>query len=466
MTPITLFWYCVLLLWATYLPYGGQFVYNYLRYRKDFTFKATGAAPSVDDHVVFQVTTTSVTKNSRLVKETVERIREACSSLGFTNYSVRTLSDDPADASNPFGVDRVMVTPSDYETDAVRKGRSMQYAVETYRSEPWDRSKTWIFHLDEESVMLPQTLEAILSFIDSERGTLAEGPIFYPSVFSGNPITRIADAIRSATCYFCVSAMSSGKAPSHLHGSNLLVRMDVECDIGWALGKTIAEDQLFGLKVFEKYPRMGWHGGIVLETSPSTVGGMLAQRKRWVVGTMQNWKRMPATVRKSVAFRLGTWGIGFLAAIVAIPLWLLTASYFPFKLLGYRSLWVGLTAHFFGLFPFVAQVANPPFLTPTQVFFDLFDGRLLFHYVPLHPLQTALGMMALPSLVIWMSSYCLGFLYNHSFQFGDTRLRSHLKDIVILSVLLPVIGVLENYPLVKGLVEYFQGKADWVVTPK
>jgi hypothetical protein len=65
-----------------------------------------------------------------------------------------------------------------------------------------------------------------------------------------------------------------------------------------------------------------------------------------------------------------------------------------------------------------------------------------------------------------MSSYCLGFVYNHSFQFGDTKLRSHLKDIAILSVLLPVIGVLENYPLVKGLVEYRQGRADWVVTPK
>jgi egghead protein (zeste-white 4 protein) len=264
MTPIAVFWYCVLFLWATYLPYGSQFLYNFLRYRKNFTFKPSGAAPAVSDHIVFQITTTSVTENAHLLNETVERVKEACTALKFTNFSIRTLSDDPRDFSNPFCVDRVMVTPSEYDTDAIKKGRSMQYAVETYRSEPGDKSKAWIFHLDEESVMLPQTLEAVLTFIASGKGTLAEGPIFYPSVFSGNPITRIADAIRSATCYFCVRTMSSGKAPSHIHGSNLLVRMDVECEVGWALGKTIAEDQLFGLKVFEKYPQMGWHGGIVL----------------------------------------------------------------------------------------------------------------------------------------------------------------------------------------------------------
>jgi len=466
MTPVSAFWYIILLLWATYLPYGGQFVYNYLRHRKEFTFKAKGEAPAVADQVVFQVTTTSVTENSAMVAGTIERVREACAAHGFRNYTIRTLSDDPRDAANPLHVDVAMVTPAEYETNAVKKGRSMQYAVELYRAEQGDKSKTWIFHLDEESVMLPQTLEAVLGFIASGKGVLAEGPIFYPSVFSGNPITRIADAIRSATCYFCVAAMSSGRAPSHIHGSNLLVRMDVECEVGWALGKTIAEDQLFGLKVFEKYPKMGWHGGIVLESSPRTVKGMVAQRKRWVVGTLQNWKEMPASVKRSVAFRLGTWGIGFVAALIAIPLWLLTATYFPFKVTGYRSDWVALTAPFFRMFPFAAQVANPPFLTPTQVFYDLFDGRLLFHYVPMHPLETALGLMALPSLLIWMGSYCIGFLYNHSFQFGDTKLWSHLKDVVVLMLSLPVIGVLENYPLVKGILEYRQGRADWVVTPK
>ncbi|HME18650.1 MAG TPA: glycosyltransferase family 2 protein [Nitrososphaerales archaeon] len=453
MTPTSALWYIILFLWAAYLPYGGQFAFNYLRYRKRFTFKATGKAPPVGDHIVFQVTTTSVTENPKMVGGTIERVREACTSLGFRNYSIRTLSDDPRDRSNPFGVDIAMVTPPEYETNAVRKGRSLQYAVEAYRSEPGDKSRKWIFHLDEESVMLPQTLEAVLTFIASGKGTLAEGPIFYPSVFTKNPVTRIADAIRSSTCYFCISTMTGGKAPAHIHGSNLLVRMDVECEVGWALGKTIAEDQLFGLKVFEKYPKMGWHGGVVLESSPRTVTGLVAQRKRWVVGTLQNWKQMAAGVKRSTAMRFGIWGVGFVAALVAVPLWLATFAYVPVKLYNPSA-------------SFLTFFFNAPYLTPGQVIFDLFDGRLTGHYLPLHPFETALGFLALPSLLIWMGSYFLGFVYNHSFQFGDTKLRSHLMDVFVMMLSLPVIGVLENYPLVKGLVEYRQGRADWVVTPK
>jgi cellulose synthase/poly-beta-1,6-N-acetylglucosamine synthase-like glycosyltransferase len=229
--------------------------------------------------------------------------------------------------------------------------------------------------------------------------------------------------------------------------------MDVECEVGWGLGKTIAEDQLFGLKVFEKYPRMGWHGGVVLETSPRTVGGLVAQRKRWVVGTLQNWKAMAGSVKRSTAMRFAIWGLGFAAALIAVPLWLTTFAYVPVKI--YNP-----SANFLTLF------FNAPFLTPGQIVFDLFDGRLLNHYLPLHPFETALGILALPSLLIWMGSYLLGFVYNHSYQFGDTKLRSHLADVAFLMLALPVIGVLENYPLVKGMVEYRQGRADWVVTPK
>jgi len=455
MLPSTVFWYLVLLLWATYLPYGSQFVYNYLRYRSKFTFKATGRAPPVSDHIVFQVTTTSVTDNASLVGGTIERVREACEALGFTNYTIRTLSDDPRDSSNPFRVDSVMVTPSEFETNAVKKGRSMQYAVETYRSEPGDKSRTWIFHLDEESVILPQTLEAVLTFIASEKGVLAEGPIFYPSVFSANPITRVADAIRAATCYFCVSAMSSGKAPSHIHGSNLLVRMDAECDVGWALGKTIAEDQLFGLKVFEKYPQMGWHGGIVLESPPRTVSGMLAQRKRWVVGTLQNWRHMPGSVKRSVAFRLGTWGFGFGAALVSVPLWLLSVMYAAAQVQGQSSI-LGIPQ----------GVLDTPYISGAEMVWDVLDGSLGRYMNMGEAVAVVVGMMSLLGLFIWMGSYCIGFVYNHSFQFGNTRLRSHLKDTAFLMVSLPIIGVLENYPLIKGMVEYKQGRADWVVTPK
>jgi egghead protein (zeste-white 4 protein) len=32
----------------------------------------------------------------------------------------------------------------------------------------------------------------------------------------------------------------------HVHGSNLLVRSDIEDSIGWNFGPTLAEDEIFG----------------------------------------------------------------------------------------------------------------------------------------------------------------------------------------------------------------------------
>ena len=93
---------------------------------------------------------------------------------------------------------------------------------------------------------------------------MSEGPIFYPLKFeSANRLTAIAESVRPFGCYDCVSQMKN-PPPLHMHG-NLLVRSDIEDDIGWKFGSTLAEDQMFGYKVYEKYGRgsMGWHGSML-----------------------------------------------------------------------------------------------------------------------------------------------------------------------------------------------------------
>ena len=40
--------------------------------------------------------------------------------------------------------------------------------------------------------------------------------------------------------------MKRGK-PAYMHGSNILLRSDVEEKVGWENGKTIAEDSLFAI---------------------------------------------------------------------------------------------------------------------------------------------------------------------------------------------------------------------------
>jgi cellulose synthase/poly-beta-1,6-N-acetylglucosamine synthase-like glycosyltransferase len=156
-------------------------------------------------------------------------------------------------------------------------------------------NKRWIFHMDEESYVTPQTILALLKFIGKGKGVVSEGPIFYPLKFeSANLLTAIAESVRPFACYDCVSQMRN-PPPLHMHGSNLLVRSDIEDNIGWKFGHTLAEDQMFGYKVYEKYGygSMGWHGGVLLEQPPLNLKDHFFQRRRWFLGTMQNLDKFP-----------------------------------------------------------------------------------------------------------------------------------------------------------------------------
>ena len=148
--------------------------------------------------------------------------------------------------------------------------------------------------MDDESYVTSQTILSLLKFIREGNAIASEGPIFYPLKFeSANRLTAIAESVRPFTCYDCVSQMTN-PPPLHMHGSNLLVRSDIEDSIGWNFGPTLAEDQFFGYKVYEKYgPKsLGWHGGILLEQPPLNIKDHFMQRRRWVLGSLQNIEQL------------------------------------------------------------------------------------------------------------------------------------------------------------------------------
>jgi cellulose synthase/poly-beta-1,6-N-acetylglucosamine synthase-like glycosyltransferase len=444
-------WYVVLLLWLAYLPYGLAFLVNYARNRHVFLYKPNGILPRIGATIIFQVTTLSVTDNVDIVERAVASIRRSARELGLRSFKVVTVSDDPRDASTKVDADEAIVVPSSYECNALKKARSLNYAAQRHKDEIRGLENTWIFHIDEESVVLPQTVEAIVKYIASEDGVLAEGPILFPSTMSKNTLSGVADSIRSSSCYFCVSTITGKSPPSHLHGSNLLMRADVECEIGWANDKSIAEDQLFGYYAHERYPRFGWHGGIILESSPSSITGLMRQRKRWVVGTLQNWKHMNAKLKRETGFRLSIWTTGFFATMVSIPLWILTVFYFVSGALHLQV----------GTMPFL----QPPFLTTGQLASSALSGGVGSYHFSGDLVQVVLGLGAAASLAIWAFSYVLGFYLNHLYNSRAGFVR-HARDILTLLLSLWFVGFLENEPMVAGLVEFLQGKSSWEVTPK
>ena len=165
---------------------------------------------------------------------------------------------------------KVLCVEKSFSPNAIKKARALQFAIESRRKLKKQNSDHWIFHMDDESYVVPQTILSILKFIREKKGIASEGPIFYPLKFEkANRITALAESMRAFGCFECVTHMHN-PPPIHMHGSNLLVRSDVEDKIGWEFGPILAEDQRFGYELYKKYGRnsMGWHGGILLEQPP------------------------------------------------------------------------------------------------------------------------------------------------------------------------------------------------------
>jgi len=202
------------------------------------------------------------------------------------------------------------------------KARSLQYALEQRKKRGEINSRIWIFLLDEESFITEQTLSSLVKYIEQPTPKpVAEGPIIYPNKFFKNIITSFGECMRPYICYDCVYQMTSGKGPLHMHGSNLLVRSDIEALVGWDHYLVDAsEDQRFGWEAHRLLGDIfGWHGGLIEEQPPFRIKDYIRQRRRWFVGNVHNMIYSKVRLRKKIhiSFRWSTWSFGFLAGLVS-----------------------------------------------------------------------------------------------------------------------------------------------------
>jgi cellulose synthase/poly-beta-1,6-N-acetylglucosamine synthase-like glycosyltransferase len=284
--------------------------------------------------------------------------------------------------------------------------------------------------------MTPQTIPALIKFIREGKGVVSEGPIFYPLKFeSANRLTAIAESVRPFACYDCVSQMKN-PPPLHMHGSNLLVRSDIEDDIGWKFGSTLAEDQMFGYKVYEKYGQgsMGWHGGILFEQPPLNLKDHFFQRRRWFLGTMQNLDKFPRWHRYKVMLKSATLFLGFASGLASTAL-MIQAYIVPlFSLSTYE---LGIMSSdimsLSGKLPTaLASISNSSSITA--------------------PHELIITAILLFTSLVWLGSYQLGLFLNlrYSKMKGAKKMLLHLQALILC----PVIGLVETFPAVCAIIEY------------
>src|SRR5919106_1427827 len=392
-----------------------------------------------DPTIIFQITTRSATK-TKVVERGIYSIINAANKINYCNYKISIVTEDEKDKEKFKEIKNceIIRVDKEYKTNAIKKSRALQFAVEYRRKKGENLSKFWIFHMDDESYVTNQTLLSLLKFIREGKGIASEGPIVYPLKFElANPITALAESVRPFACYDCVSQMTN-PPPLHMHGSNLLVRSDIEDDIGWKFGSTLAEDQMFGYKVYEKYGQgsMGWHGGILLEQPPLNLKDHFFQRRRWFLGTMQNLDKFPRWHRYKVMFKSVTLFLGFASGVASTAL-MIQAYILPlFSLSMYE---VGIVSSNIMLLPSnlpivsaFASIANSPLTTA--------------------PIEFGTTAILLFATLVWLGSYQLGLFLNLRYS----KMKWPKKVLLDLQTffLCPVIGLVETFPAFWATIEY------------
>jgi egghead protein (zeste-white 4 protein) len=423
--------------WLSYVPVAMISVWKVIKNRKLFVERDL-SRPFINSSIIFQITTRSATRTS-VVKRGIRSILNSAHEINFSNYQICVVTDDPQDQWT-LRRERceVLIVDKSYHTYAIKKGRALQYAVDHRREMGKNTRKRWIFHMDEESYVTPQTLLALLKFIASDKGVVSEGPIFYPLKFdSANRLTAIAESVRPFGCYDCVSQMSN-PPPLHMHGSNLLVRSDVEDDIGWKFGHTLAEDQMFGYRVHEKYGHgsMGWHGGILLEQPPLNLKDHFFQRRRWFLGTMQNLDKFPRWHRYKVMFKSVTLFLGFASGMASTALMINVYILPLFSLSLYHLEKINS-----------AIMTLPSHLDPLPAL-----NSILSSILTTGPVEFATGAILLFASLVWLASYQLGLFLNLRYS----RIRRSKKILLHLQTLIfcPLLGLIETFPAFWATIEY------------
>ncbi|MBD0359135.1 MAG: glycosyltransferase family 2 protein, partial [Nitrososphaeraceae archaeon] len=392
-----------------------------------------------DPTIIFQITTRSATMTP-VVKRGIDSIIDSSLKINYRNYQICIITDDPMDKATLNDIDcEVIIVDKKFTSSAIKKGRALQYAVEHRRKSGKNISNYWIFHMDDESYVTSQTILSLLKFIRKGNAIASEGPIFYPLKFeSANRLTAIAESIRPFTCYDCVSQMTN-PPPLHMHGSNLLVRSDIEDSIGWNFGPTLAEDQIFGYKIYEKYgPKsMGWHGGMLLEQPPLNIKDHFMQRRRWVLGSLQNMVRFPLIHKFKLMFKLVTYFMGFVSGVVSTILYFY--AYIPKLLLVLSISFTEFNLDIISWFDMVMKT----FSSEATINASINGG----------PLDPVIGLILLFPYTMWLFSYQLGLFLNLRYSKLSLikRVALHLQTL-LLSV---VIGLLETFPAFYAMLEYY-----------
>jgi len=317
--------YYLTVVWTLYLPVGLMGLAGVLvsRVRRGPTIDLSSFEGQTDKKVVIVLPTLGKPGNLNALKRVIGSILEH-GPRNLSDFRVDVVIDEGPDLEPLYSwlgetsLVRVVVVPSGYRTPlgAKYKTRANQYALEFRRSEGENTKDVMVYHLDDDTHVGRDTIASIAEFAElySEEYYLAQGILTFPHQLSPSWFSRMADSIRPAgdIAQFTLFTGVLGTPMVGLHGEHLLVRGDIEEEIGWDFPETIVEDAYFALEFCKLHRgRARMLNSYSYGASPATVIDLVRQRRRWSEGLFRLVfeRSLPWKTKLPLAYSVICWSL-------------------------------------------------------------------------------------------------------------------------------------------------------------
>ncbi|MDY0293649.1 MAG: glycosyltransferase family 2 protein [Candidatus Methanomethylophilaceae archaeon] len=221
---------------------------------------------------------------------------------------------------------REITVPKEYvcPNGSRNKMRAMQYGNEWLRREGYGR-ETYICHLDDDSMVDRPYLEFVINHMTAEGG---QGCIRLRE-FGRHLFSSLSDIVRVANCEAWCRHYNRRNRPQFVHGEGIVVRADVEQEIGWDYGTYGAEDLIMGLEISKRYGFCHIPAGNIYIAPPTTARDYYKQRRRWFWSIFKNDGKVRRLSLRTYLFYIYMYLVGVtgLAGLVMLSVYILSDIY-------------------------------------------------------------------------------------------------------------------------------------------
>lgn len=320
----SLLWVLLGLVWLVALPSMIAWIVGALLFR--YPSNLDRNVKPIQHRVVFRIVSRGT--NAVCLTGTIRKCQMAMKRTALFPYLIEVVTDGGgAVYSSPVVKDADVlhtVVPQEFSppNGARFKARALHYAC---RHSPVP-SDAWIVHLDEESHVTSSCVKGIAAMVrrteqSGDVRKVGQGMILYHRAWGKHPLLTLADMRRTGDDigHFHLQHRL-GRTIFGLHGSYVIVRQDVEAEIGFDVGThgSITEDAWWILLAMQRGVRTVWVDGYIEEQSTQSLFDFLKQRRRWYVGL---WKVVwHCPVRWTYRAWLGVNTLSWIVVPMVLPL--------------------------------------------------------------------------------------------------------------------------------------------------